>query len=72
MRSGVMATHAAFRAHGLRTACERIVVFASTSQADLAGMPDEEFATERLGMMTATSLGYCNTAEAFVAVEVRS
>lgn len=71
VRGGVMAAHASFRARGLRTACERIVVFESTSQADLAATPDEAYAEDRLGMMTATSLGYCNTAEAFVAIEVR-
>ena len=59
-----------FAAAAVPTSCERVVLYTSSTAADGAGS-DGPRETDKHGAMTANLFGFCNTAEAFVAIEVR-
>ena len=73
IRSTVMAGDPSTEEPGFdsRTCCEHIVVFTATTLEALQLDPDDAACPDKLGAMTANAFGYSNTAEAFIAIEVR-
>jgi hypothetical protein len=65
IRAAVMAEHPTFKGTANLTCNERIVVFECATQTVGQARPLQ------MGEMTANTFGYCNTAEAFIAIEVR-